>query len=407
MQKLLIIGYTWPEPKTTGAGVRMMKLIDAFLNNNFQITFASAAEKTEYSEALNPLGIQEKSIKLNDSTFDEFAKTLSPNIVLFDRFYTEEQFGWRLAETCPDAIRVLDTEDVHFLRFAREEALRTKLPINYKNSTFAFREIASIYRCDLSLIISKAEMELLRKDFKIDNSLLHYLPFLPARPESETLPDFDQRQHFIFIGNFKHKPNVDAVVELKQSIWPMISKVLPVAELHCYGAYANEHIIQLHNPGERFFFNGWAEDASEVIKNARVMLAPLRFGAGLKRKLIDAMQNGMPFTTTTVGIEGITNSDDISNLIADEVSTFSEIAIQLFRDNHFWKKAQVTGFEVLQNNFLNHSFEKEFFQKLYEIKDNLNSHRSNNFSGTMLMHHTNQSTKYLSKWIEEKNKTKN
>lgn len=407
MQKLLIIGYTWPEPKTTGAGVRMMQLIDAFLNNNFQITFASAAEKTSYSEDLNLFGIKKVSIKLNNSSFDDFVKQLNPDVVVFDRFYTEEQFGWRVLENCPNAIRVLDSEDLHFLRFAREEALRTKLPINYKNSTFAFREIASIYRCDLSLIISKAEMELLRKDFKIDNSLLHYLPFLPAHPESESLPEFQQRQHFIFIGNFKHKPNVDAVVELKQSIWPMISKALPVAELHCYGAYANEHIIQLHNPDERFFIDGWAEDASEVIKNARVMLVPLRFGAGLKRKLIDAMQYGTPFTTTTVGIEGISKSDECSNLLADEVSTFSEIAIQLYSDSHFWKKAQVTGFEVLQNNFLNHSFEKEFFKKLNEIIDNLNSHRSNNFTGAMLMHHTNQSTKYLSKWIEEKNKTKN
>ncbi len=407
MQKLLIIGYTWPEPKTTGAGVRMMQLIDGFLKNNFQITFASAAEKTQYSEDLKSLGIHEQSIKLNESSFDEYVKELNPDVVAFDRFYTEEQFGWRVAETCPDAIRVLDTEDLHFLRFAREEALKTDFPVNYKNSTFALREIASFYRCDLSLIISKAEMELLRQEFKMESSLLHYLPFLPARSKNETLPGFQQRQHFIFIGNFKHKPNVDAVVELKQSIWPLILKALPEAELHCYGAYATEYIKQLHNPDERFYIKGWAEDASEVIKNARVMLAPLRFGAGLKGKLIEAMQNGTPFTTTAIGVEGITNSDEFSNVLADEVSTFSEIAIQLYRDSHFWIKAQQSGFEVLQNNFLNDSFEKEFFQKLNEIKDNLNSHRSNNFTGAMLMHHTTQSTKYLSKWIEEKNKFKN
>lgn len=407
MQNLLIIGYTWPEPKTTGAGVRMMQLIDAFLNNNFQITFASAAEKTSYSEDLNLFGIKKVSIKLNNSSFDDFVKQLNPDVLVFDRFYTEEQFGWRVLENCPNAIRILDTEDLHFLRLEREEALKNNRPVNYNKSTFAFREIASIYRCDLSLIISKVEMELLRKVFKLENTLLHYLPFLPARPESETLPDFQQRHHFIFIGNFKHKPNVDAVVELKKSIWPVISKALPVTELHCYGAYANEHIKQFHNPGERFFINGWVEDASEVIKNARVMLAPLRFGAGLKRKLVDAMQCGTPFTTSSVGIEGISKSDECSSLLADEVSAFSEIAIQLYSDSHFWKKAQVTGFEVLQNNFLFHSFEKEFFQKLNEIKDNLNFHRSNNFIGAMLMHHTTQSTKYLSKWIEEKNKTKN
>jgi glycosyltransferase involved in cell wall biosynthesis len=407
MQKLLIIGYTWPEPKTTGAGVRMMQLIDFFLKNDFEITFVSAAEKTQYSEDLESLGIHEQGTKLNDSSFDEFVKELNPDVVAFDRFYTEEQFGWRVAETCPKAVRILDTEDLHFLRFAREEELKTKLPVNYKNSTFAFREIASIYRCDLSLIISNAEMDLLQNEFKIDSALLHYLPFLAKKTNQETLPSFEEREHFIFMGNFKHKPNADAVLELKNTIWPLISNQLPEAELHCYGAYASQQIKELHNPKEGFFISGWVDNAAGAIGNTRVMLAPLRFGAGLKGKLIDAMQYGTPCVTTKTGIEGITDATLWNAYIEDNPSDFAIKAIQLYTEKKSWQEAQINGFDILDKRFNKNQFESEFLEKITFIQKNLTSHRLDNFVGSLLMHHTLQSTKYMSKWIEEKNKTKN
>lgn len=405
MQSLLIIGYTWPEPKTTGAGVRMMQLIHSFLNHDFKITFASAADKTKYSEDLNAFGVREQLIKLNDSTFDSFVKKLNPDVVVFDRFYTEEQYGWRVAESCPLAIRILDTEDLHFIRFAREEAVKKKKAVNFKNSKIALRELASIYRCDLSLIISTKEVEVLIKEFKIDNELLQYVPFIPNKIKIDVLPGFNQRQHFVFIGNYRHQPNVDAILELKKSIWPLISKELPQAALYCYGAYAGEQIKQLHNAGERFFINGWTENAHQQIQNARVMLAPLCFGAGLKGKLVDAMQCGTPFVTTSVGFEGFGNYSNLSFSVTDEIRTFSENAIKLYSDEFLWANYQKEGFQILIEQFLNQDFESLFFQKLKKLSSGLNSHREDNFIGAMLRYHNLQSTKYLSKWIEAKSKS--
>lgn len=403
MQNLLIIGHTWPEPKTTGAGVRMMQLINAFLNKNFIITFASTAEKTNYSENLNLLGIKEVSIKLNDSSFDDFAKQLNPDVVVFDRFYTEEQFGWRVSENCPNAIRILDTEDLHFLRLEREEALKNNRPVNYNKSAFALREIASIYRSDLSLIISKSEMELLQNTFRIDEKLLHYLPFSANKVVVGILPDFEVRKHFVFVGNFKHKPNSDAAMEIKKSVWPKIAKTFPLAEFHCYGAYADEKVKQLHNPKERFFVKEWAEDITEIIKNARLMVAPLRFGAGLKTKFIDAMQCGTPFVTTSVGIEGLGRANDFSKQITDDLEEFTDFAIEIYTDEGLWQEAQKNGFEAL-NQFTSTFAFDDFFEKLKKLHNNLEFHREENFTGAVLMHHTAQSTKYLSKWIEEKNR---
>lgn len=283
MNTLLIIGHNFPEPTTTAAGSRMMQLMSLFKEQGFKITFASTATVSEKSEQLSNYNIDTVSIELNNVSFDDFISELNPSIVLFDRFITEEQFGWRVAENCPNALRILDTEDLHFLRKARQEAVKKGISFKEANlfSETAKREIASILRCDLSLIISEYEMNLLQETFKIDASILQYLPFLIEEISEETfqsLPKFEERNHFITIGNLLHQPNVDSVLFLKKEIWSSIRKQLPSAELHIYGAYAPQQILELHNKKEGFLIKGWAEDVSEVMSNARVCLAPLRFG---------------------------------------------------------------------------------------------------------------------------------
>ena len=115
MQKslqLLIIGFVLPEPNSSAAGNRMMQLIDLFKENNYKITFASTAQNIEFSENLENHSVDFVKIELNSETFDEFIIQLNPDVVLFDRFLTEEQFGWRVCENCPNALRILDTEDL-------------------------------------------------------------------------------------------------------------------------------------------------------------------------------------------------------------------------------------------------------------------------------------------------------
>ena len=116
---------------------------------------------------------------------------------------------------------------------------------------------------------------------------------------------FEERKDFIFVGNFLHEPNRDAVHYLKESVWPLIRAQLPDAGMCIYGAYPSQSVLQLHQPKERFFSLGRADDAQEVVAKARVMLAPLRFGAGMKGKLLEAMQCGTPSVTTAIGAESM------------------------------------------------------------------------------------------------------
>ncbi|MFK5983689.1 MAG: glycosyltransferase family 4 protein [Flavobacteriaceae bacterium] len=407
MIKLLIIGHTFPEPTTTAAGSRMMQLISLFQEQGYAITFASTSSESDKSKDLSIVGVQTESIELNNPSFDEFISETNPSIVLFDRFITEEQFGWRVTENCPNALRILDTEDLHFLRKARQEAIKTANSLEKINlfSETAKRELASIYRCDLTLIISEYEMELLQNTFNIDASILQYLPFLVEETTVvNEIKSFEDRNHFITIGNLLHQPNVDSVLFLKKEIWPKIRKQLPKAVLHIYGAYAPQQILELHSKKDGFLIKGWAENVSVVMSNAKICLAPLRFGAGLKGKLLDAMIYGTPSVTTSIGAEGMTGELPFSGIVSDEIEAIVNASVELYSNKSKWLQAQQNGKEILNKRFRRELFSEEFKARIQSLQQNVSTHRKNNFIGQILQHQTLQSTKYMSKWIEEKNK---
>ncbi len=410
MNYILIIGSVWPEPSSSAAGSRMMQLITLFLAQNWKITFASTAQKGVRKVDLTALGIEEVAIELNNNSFDAFIQTLKPTIVLFDRFMMEEQFGWRVAEHCPNAIRILDTEDLHCLRKTRHLAIKDNKKFEISSlldSEIAKREIASIYRCDLSLIISIYEMELLKEVFKIDGSLLYYLPFLLDKIKEEeigNLKPFEDRQHFISIGNFLHAPNVDAVLYLKKTIWPLIRKQLPKTEIYIYGAYVTQQILELHNKKEGFLIKGFAKDAQKEVSNAKVCLAPLRFGAGIKGKLTEAMQNGTPSITTTIGAEGMHANLPWNGFIENTPEKFADKAVEIYSNKSVWGKSQQNGIRIINEIYDKEKLKEPFLKRLNGLQATIKNHRVQNFIGTMLQHHSLQSTKYLSKWIEEKNR---
>ncbi|KDN55777.1 glycosyltransferase [Flavobacterium seoulense] len=409
-KKLLIIGFVWPEPNSSAAGGRMMQLISLFQKQGFQVIFASPAQDSDFMVDLSEFDVQKESIELNNSSFDSFIKELNPAVVLFDRFMIEEQFGWRVSENCPDALRILDTEDLHCLRLARQKAFKEKREFKVLDllaEEVAKREIASILRCDLSLMISEYEIELLTTIFKIDAGLLYYLPLLLKReaiPELDKLHSFEERKDFVFIGNFLHEPNWNAVQYLKETIWPIIKKQFPEAVLNIYGAYPSQKVTQLHNVKEGFLIQGRAENANEVVEKARVVLAPLRFGAGIKGKLLEAMQCGTPSVTTSIGNESMQGNLQWNGFVADHPDTFVEQAIQLYKEKEIWLQAQNNGVEIIKNRYLKSLFEVDFSKQIQFLLSNFKQHRLNNFMGELLQHHTLKSTKYMSRWIEEKNK---
>ncbi|WP_378177528.1 glycosyltransferase [Aquimarina sp. SS2-1] len=411
MNKILIIGSVWPEPNSSAAGIRMLQLIQLFLSNDYKITFASTASESDHRYDIESLGISKITVQINHPSFDRFVQDLKPNIVIFDRFMTEEQFGWRVAKHIPHALRILNTEDLHSLRRTRQETVKTGRTFTYstyKKNDITKREVASIYRCDLSLLISDAEISILTDQFKINNELIYYLPFLldPITVETKTnWPLYDERKHFITIGNFRHEPNWDSVQYLKNIIWPLIKKQLPEAELHVFGAYPPPKASQLHNPQQGFHIKGWTKNAQGVMQQARICLAPLRFGAGIKGKLAEAMLCGTPSITTTIGAEGMLGDDcDWSGFVKDKPEEFASAAVRLYQNQNIWYQAQQNGIEIINTRFNKEKFINPFIHYILQLQDNLEEHRTQNFIGSLLQHHTMKSTEYMSRWIEAKNK---
>ena len=408
MQKItvLIIGVHYPEPKSTGAGVRMLQLLKLLKANGFDLHFATASQKTEFSLDIKALGIKEHHIELNSSRLDLLLKTLDPKVVVFDRFITEEQFGWKVDEVSPKALKILDTEDLHFLREERELKLKGKLEPDNFLSDKAIRELSAMYRCDLNLIISKFEFELLKGKYAFPEVNMHYLPFLVERDPTHTIKRFSERQHFVSIGNYRHKPNLDMVVYTSKNIWPFIKDKLPNAEWHIYGAYMPSSIQQLNSPKKGILVKGRTKEAVPTLGRYKLMLAYLRFGAGLKQKCIDAMAAGTPICTTAIGAEGLTIDHEFAGSIEDSIDGFIDKVTWLHTDEAAWEEKQANGFSILDSTFSPNLHSKKAVERINDYVSRLDKLRSENLFGQLLKHNLFKSTKYMSLWIQEKNKNR-
>lgn len=423
--KVLVIGYVWPEPRSSAAGGHVMQLLGTFLQQGWDITFSSPAGAGEHQEDLTVLGIREVPIELNNSSFDTFVSELAPDIVLFEQFMMEEQFGWRVEKNCPNALRVLGTQDLQSLRHARHQRLRDRLKASddaddfsglfapalreefelMANTDLAKREIAALYRCDLNLMISEVEIELLVQQFQVPRNLLHWCPLM-VDPPSEPPKGFEERAHFLSIGNFRHAPNWDSVQWMKTTLWPLIRQQLPTAQLHIYGAYTPPKATALHNAAQGFHVMNWAEDALQVMSAARVCLAPLRFGAGIKGKLVDAMICGTPSVTTPIGAEAMHGSGGWPGAVTRTAREFADCAVQLYKDQVQWTNAQAAGLELLADRYPMQVHGPALIEKLEYCRQHLSQLRRDNFTGSMLRHHQHKSTQYMAQWIEAKNRFK-
>jgi len=455
--RVLFVGLVWPEPTSTAAGQNILSYINLFISNGYEVTFACAADKSEHSARLTTIGVKEQSITLNDSSFDTFVCRYAPNITVFDRFISEEQFGWRVSLSAPECMKILDCEDLHFLRDARHQAYKDTNKRNvtadmpeqansYLYSDICKRELASILRCDLSILLSDYECQLLTKVFAIPKTILHYCAFLLPESTVKSTKSYAQRIDFVSIGSFRHAPNWDAVLTLKQKIWPAIHQVLPSARCHIYGSYLTPKAKQLENKQQGFLVHGYAQDAKEVIGNARVLLAPLNFGAGIKGKLVDAMQCSTPSVTTEIGAEGLlpkTKGDngkcglDASNIIAmprsdakdvtdlvdqpsdqsdlwpgainniqSSTKAFVQSSIALYSNKNTWTLASNRSQPVYSSRFNYAQQSKQLMHCIEVIMSNLTKHRQQHFLGQVMQHHTINSAKYMSQWIEVKTRLK-
>jgi glycosyltransferase involved in cell wall biosynthesis len=220
-------------------------------------------------------------------------------VILFDRFISEEQFGWRVYKNLPQCLTLLNTEDLHSLRISRSKGKEEK----WETTDTFKREIASFYRVDKVLIISREEINKLTALLPSIGSKLIYAPLIIHRRE---ITNHINRKSwsFVFFGSGKHPGNA-ATLQRIIEMWPNILKIQPESSLFIFGAYYPESLINKANKLKQVSFLGWVEDLDTILHNYQFLLSPTPFGAGLKGKVLQSINNGVICLCSSIASEGI------------------------------------------------------------------------------------------------------
>ena len=442
----------WPEPDASAAGTRTMSLLHHFAScptSPFtSVHFGCGAKlpTPSRSSLRNYNKIHWHEIKPNRTKdMNELLSRIKNEhgpirAVVFDRFYAEEAFSFRIRDECPDALLVLDMQDVHSLRLGRQQLVedmdnefakkfvkdvRIDRPLSMTseqmNSVIDFdpvlhssgktydtflRETASLHRSDLVLVCSSMEMKML-KSWGLPAWKLVHAPFFcndnDIKHNDGDESSFEDRHDFVALGGFKHAPNVDSIRILHREIWPRIRNRLPNAKVYICGAYPTPEILSLHNESNGFIVRGQVDNVDDLLRRVRVLLAPIRFGAGIKGKIVDAWRCGCPVVTTPIGAESLMIEDaDWGGTIAVDSVQFANSTIKLYENKELWSRYQYHGKSLLQK-----LFNGRINLSIVEIGmrnglANLTNQRRQDNIGSVLWRDTRRSTEYFSKWIELK-----
>ncbi len=421
-RRVLLLAQIWPERKASAASNRTLSLIKGFLDAGYALTVSADGRETDGTQYLREIGCTCVRMAPNDKAFDSWVAELAPAITVFDRFTTEEKFSWRVRAACPQSIRVLDTIDLHFLRLGREKALRAgkESPLSWSelreySGDILLRELASIYRSDLSLLTSDFEMKLLAENCGVAPSLFQLCRLVYPKPlslDSSSLPlplplplaPFESRKGFMMLGTFRHPPNEDSLQYLRYQLWPRIRAKLPGVEVRIWGAHAQPRHLALSDHTSGLKVKGHLDNLGEAFARSRVNLAPLRYGAGIKGKIADGWTFGTPALATSVAAEGMHGDLPFGGLVRDGLDALVEGAVALYEDANLWAESVQSGLRIIDTLYNQDETILRLLGRLESLQ--VESGRFDNMLGEILWQQSLRSTEYFSRWLEAKGDAK-
>jgi hypothetical protein len=237
-----------------------------------------------------------------------------------------------------------DTVDLHFLRMERQAALTGSLPLQRDAQAMRELELACLRSADVTLAISEPERQLLLD--LVPEVVVETLPNVFMTPKAPP-PGIIGRQGLLFLGGFWHQPNADAVLWFADQILPLIRAEVPEVVFRIAGSNPTREVVALGDrPGIEVL--GYVPDLTPILDAARVFVAPLRFGAGMKGKVGQAMISGLPVVATGIGAEGMGVEDGRHLLVADEPQDFADRVVTLLREDALWQRLQEQGRALIE-----------------------------------------------------------
>ncbi|MFE9451619.1 glycosyltransferase family 4 protein [Streptomyces sp. NPDC006739] len=341
-RRVLLCAPQLPDFDRQSGSRRMQDFLRLFTDTGVQVTFLtdSTQGQQRYADLLRRRGVVLRTT----------AEEGWPRMLASGRFDVAVVAFWHLAERllpvlrayAPDMPVVVDSVDLEFLRLARRARLSPEEDDPDQRRRDRAAELAVYAAADAVLTVSQAEAARLRASLPEQSSNVFVAPDGEAAQPGPAR--FADRRGIIFLANFWHRPNIDGLDYLADEIVPRLDREL-LAEhpLLVVGNGADERVAATVARIPHGELVGWVPSVVPYLHRARVAVLPLRFGAGTKRKLIQALLAGTPAVSSTVGIEGLPVHDAAELLVADGPDDFAAATARLLREPELWRRLAEAG----------------------------------------------------------------
>jgi GT2 family glycosyltransferase/glycosyltransferase involved in cell wall biosynthesis/SAM-dependent methyltransferase len=347
---VLVIDHRVPTWDRDSGSLRMLGIMQALLGLGARVSFMpdNLAVLEPYTRQLQRIGIEVLYGQLDVNA--ELA-TIGPRLdmVILSRPHPTSRWLDTVREFAPSATVAYDTVDLHWLREARRAALGSSSTsmlaarngsagtVTPKAQVLRELELAMIRAADVTLVVSNGERVQVERD--VPNAKVLVVPNVHDVEPCVVSPE--DRSGILFVGGFEHPPNVDAAVCLVKEIMPGVWRELGDVRVTIVGSHPPEEVEALAS--SRVDVTGWVEDLQPLLDQSRIMVAPLRYGAGLKGKVTQALAVGLPVVTTPVGAEGLEGTDEEFMLIAEDLQELAAHAVRIYRDDQLWRRLSRAG----------------------------------------------------------------
>jgi len=362
-KRILIVDYRIPKIDHDSGSFRIYQIM-RILSKSFCVTFwpINLRYEKKYYEMLEEIGVECLNnnsrmrifyfIKQFGLDFD-FVILCRPDIA-FENIKFIKRY-------CPNAKIIYDTVDLHYLRLKRQAEIikdRKDKKYAYKLSRKYFEiEISNIKNSHLTWVVTDTEKEHISK--LVENSNFQVIPNIHPTQEIKN-KDFDKTKNVLFVGGFEHPPNVDSVQYLISNIWPKVSQQIEDVKLIIIGSNPTKKILDLAD--NNIIVKGYTPKIEPELVKARVFVAPLRYGAGMKGKIGQALSFGIPTVTTSIGSEGFGFLGD-ELIIEDDPESIANAIVKLYTNKEIWHKYQHKGWEFMKR-FTPEQVEKKLMKSL-------------------------------------------
>ena len=208
------------------------------------------------------------------------------------------------------------------------------------------KELELIEKCDCTVLVTEAERDIVQAEIPVQQIVVY--PYIMECRRSEV--PYEKRRHLCFVGNFAHDPNIDAALYFVRHVWPLTKRLLPPeTKFLIVGQRPPQKVQAL--AADDVVVMGYVPRLEDVMDGCRLSVVPLRYGAGIKGKLIQSLAFGLPVTATSLAAEGMPLEDGRNVLIADTPVSIADAIARLFNDRETWLRLQSEGYLFVEENY--------------------------------------------------------